>query len=160
MLCQKCKKSQATVHLTEIQNNEKREKHLCELCAAQEGITDKAQQPINQLVEKFVLAQKMGKELSQVSCPDCGINFLQFRNGGLLGCPHDYQIFKEPLMNILEKAHEGRIQHVGKIPGGRENKHKRQHELMKIKRDLQEAIDVEDYERAAVLRDKIKKLEQ
>jgi len=160
MLCQKCKKHPATVHLTEIMNNEKREKHLCEQCATQEGLTDKSQQPINQLEAKFVLAQSEAKELSQLACPECGMTFLQFRNGGLLGCPADYEVFKEPLLGLLEKAHEGRIQHVGKIPGGRENKHKRQHELMKLKRDLQESVDIEDYERAAVLRDKIKGLEQ
>jgi protein arginine kinase activator len=48
---------------------------------------------------------------------------------------------------------------VGKIPGGRENKHKRQHELMTLKRELQDAVDLEDYERAASLRDKIKEVE-
>lgn len=160
MLCQKCKKHAATVHLTEILNSEKREKHLCEQCAAQEGLTDKAQQPINQLVAKFVLAQTEAKELSQITCPDCGMSFLQFRNGGLLGCPNDYEVFKQTLVGLLEKAHEGRTQHVGKIPGGRENKHKRQHELMKLRRDLQEAVNLEDYERAAALRDKVKGLEE
>jgi protein arginine kinase activator len=59
----------------------------------------------------------------------------------------------------MEKAHEGRTQHVGKIPGGKENKHKRQHEIMKIKHDLQDAVEIEDYERAAMLRDKLKGLE-
>jgi len=151
------------VHLTEIISNEKREKHLCEQCAMQEGLTAtgvKAQEPINQLVQKFVLAQAEAKELSQLTCPECGMSFQQFRNGGLLGCPNDYEVFKEPLAGLLEKAHEGRTQHVGKIPGGRENKHKRQHELMKIKRELQDAVSLEDYERAVVLRDKIKGLEQ
>ena len=79
---------------------------------------------------------------------------------GVLGCPKDYEVFKEPLMGLLEKAHEGRVQHVGKIPGGRENKHKRQHELMRLKRELQDAVEAEDYERAAFLRDKVKILEQ
>ncbi len=160
MLCQKCKKHTATVHLTEIVNNEKREKHLCEQCAAQEGITSgKVQEPINQLVAKFVLAQSEARELSQLTCPECGMTFLQFRNGGLLGCPNDYDVFRDALTGLLEKAHEGRLQHVGKIPGGRENKHKRQHELMTLRRELQDAVDLEDYERAAMLRDKIKEVE-
>jgi protein arginine kinase activator len=160
MLCQKCKKRTATVHLTEIINNEKCEKHLCEQCAAQDGVTGgKVQEPINQLVAKFVLAQSETRELSQLACPECGMTFLQFRNGGLLGCPNDYDVFREPLAGLLGKAHEGRLQHVGKIPGGRENKHKRQHELMKLRHELQDAVDMEDYERAATLRDKIKGLE-
>ncbi len=160
MLCQKCKKNAATVHLTEIINGEKREKHLCEGCAANEGVTVKAQEPINQLVAKFILAQTEANDLSQLTCEHCGITFMQFRNGGLLGCPYDYKVFREPLMGLLERAHEGNIQHVGKIPGGRENKHKRQHEIMILKKQLAEAVELENYELAADIRDKIKLLEQ
>lgn len=165
MLCQKCKKHAATVHLTEIINNEKREKHLCEQCAAMDGVTGSiVQEPIKghvqQIMAKFVMSQPEAKETSQLTCDECGMTFLQFRNGGLLGCPNDYETFRTPLMGLLEKAHEGRTQHVGKIPGGRENKHKRQHALMRLTRELQDAVDIEDYERAANLRDQIKGLEQ
>ncbi len=160
MLCQKCKKNSATVHLTEIVNGEKREMHLCESCATDAGVTVQAKEPINQLVAKFILAQSEVNELSQLTCEHCGMTFLQFRNGGLLGCPYDYQVFSDPLKGLLERAHEGNIQHVGKIPGGRENKHKRHHELMLLKKQLQEAVELENYEQAAALRDKIKAMER
>lgn len=160
MLCQICKKRNATFHLTEVVNSEKHEKHLCEQCAAQEGLTVKVQEPISKLVEKFVLAQGNAKEMAELTCSECGMTFMQFRKSGLLGCPNDYEAFKGPLVNLLEQAHEHHSQHVGKIPGGKENKHKRQHELMRSKQELQEAISVEDYERAAALRDQINSLEK
>jgi protein arginine kinase activator len=160
MLCQLCKKQPATVHLTEVVEGEKRERHMCDQCAAQEGVMGKSQEPVNELVAKFVLAQASARDVAQLTCPECGMTFLQFRNSGLLGCPNDYHVFEKPLLGLLERAHGGRTQHVGKVPGGKENKHKRQHELMILKPDLQRAVDAEDYERAAVLRDKIRKLEQ
>ena len=160
MLCQHCKKIEATVHLTEVMNGEKREKHLCEQCASQDGVTVKAQEPINQLVAKFVLAQADAKEVAELTCSECGTTFLQFRNTGLLGCPNDYNVFEGPLKGLLERAHEGRSQHVGKVPGGRENRHKHQHRMLLLKKELQQVLDVEDYKRAAALRDEIKTLEQ
>jgi len=112
MLCQKCKKHAATVHLTEIINNEKREKHLCEQCAAMEGVTGSVvQEPlkghVQQIMAKFVMSQPEAKETSQLACDECGMTFLQFRNGGLLGCPNDYEVFKTPLMGLLEKLTKG-----------------------------------------------------
>lgn len=120
----------------------------------------KAQEPINQLVAKFILSQSEASDLSKVACERCGMTFLQFRNGGVLGCPNDYKVFENPLNNLLERAHQGQTQHVGKIPGGKENKHKRQHELMVLKERLQEAVDAEDYEQAAMIRDQIKAREK
>lgn len=160
MLCQRCKKQAATVHLTEIVNSEKREKHLCERCASSEGVSVKVDEPINELVAKFVLSQANSQEIAQLTCGECGITFVQFRNSGQLGCANDYEVFAEPIAALLERAHEGHTQHVGKIPGGKENKHKRQHQMMKLKNQLQSAVEVEDYERAANLRDQIKTLEE
>ncbi|NLX05364.1 MAG: hypothetical protein GXY33_09490 [Phycisphaerae bacterium] len=160
MLCQRCKKHTATVHLTEIANGEKQEKHLCEHCAGEEGVMAKTHEPIDQVVKKFVLQQAGAQQIAQLTCPECGMTFLQFRNSGLLGCPNDYDVFKQPLEGLIERAHGGRTQHVAKIPGGKENRHKRQHELMRLKNELEEAVSLEDYERAAALRDQIASLEQ
>lgn len=159
MLCQRCKKHTATVHLTTVVGSEMQEKHLCGDCATQEGETIKPDVPIDQLVKKFVLSQANAEELAQLTCPECGMTFMQFRNSGLLGCPNDYDAFNKPLVGLLDRAHAGRTQHVGKIPGGKENRHKRQHELMDLKRKLDEAVKSEDYERAATLRDEIARQE-
>ena len=159
MLCQRCKKRTETYHLTEVIKSEMHEKHLCDQCAAKEGEVIKAQEPLDELVKKFVLAHASSQEVAQLTCPECGMTFMQFKTSGLLGCPNDYEVFKEPLLALLERAHGGRTQHVAKVPGGKENKHKRQHEVMRLKRELDEAVAVEDYERAASLRDEMVKLE-
>jgi len=160
MRCQACKQRPATVHLTEIIAGEKREKHLCDECAVGEGITGKNPKVMNDLMAKFIESQQSVREVAKLACPDCGMTFLQFRKSGLLGCPRDYQVFREPLLSLLERAHEGHQEHVGKVPGDRDNKGKRQHELLRLKEDLDRAIAAEEYERAALLRDKINGLEK
>lgn len=161
MQCQKCKKKEAKIHLTEIVNGQKIEKHLCPECAEEEGITIEStnKEAINQLLTKFVLAQNQVNAISKISCPNCGTTFLQFHNTGLLGCPNDYIAFGEHLEKIIQRAQDGNLQHIGKVPGSKENKHKRQHQILRLKRELEKAVAAEDYERAAKIRDKIRSME-
>lgn len=159
MLCQRCKKNPATVHLTEIVDSEKRERHLCEKCSAQEGLVVQSHEPINELLAQFVMAHAGAQELAQLSCQKCGMTFTQFRNGGLLGCPEDYQTFRKPLLALLERVQEGNTEHVGKVPGRKGQKRKRQHKIMQLQRKLKRAVSVEDYETAAALRDQIEAME-
>jgi len=157
--CDNCQ-AEATVHLTEIVNGQKIEKHLCEQCAASEGITIKSQVPLTQLLEELALQTAGGKELAQLRCDVCGISFLEFRQQGLLGCPHDYVAFEEVLVPLLERAHEGASQHVGKVPVSAPAEERRQSELLRLRGQLKEAVSQEDYERAAQLRDRIRELEK
>ena len=159
MLCQRCKKNPATVHLTEIVGSEKRESHLCEKCSVQENLVDQGHEPINELLAQFVIAHTGAQELAQLSCQKCGMTFAQFRNGGLLGCPEDYQAFRKPLLALLERVQEGNTEHVGKVPGKKGQKRKRQHKIMQLQRKLKRAVSVEDYETAAALRDQIEAME-
>ena len=156
--CEKCDR-EATVHLTEIADGQKVERHLCEECAAAEGITIKAQLPISQLLEELVLQSAAGKELSELRCDVCGITFLEFRQNGLLGCPNDYQAFENVLIPLLERAHEGASVHAGKVPSNAADKERRQNELLQLRGRLKEAVAGEDYELAAQIRDRIKELE-
>ncbi len=161
MLCQRCKKRPATVHLTDIVNNEKLEKHLCDQCAQEANLTLKSHTPINELLASFVMQQAGAQELAELSCDECGLTFVEFRNNGLLGCPNDYDVFEEALIPLLERAHgEGATHHVGKTPKGQtQETGRRQRDLLHLRRELSEAVDREDYERAAELRDQIKVLE-
>ncbi len=161
MLCQRCKKNQATVHLTDIVKNEKYEKHLCDQCAQEENITIKSHTPINELLASFVLQQSDAQELADLKCEQCGTTFVEFRNNGLLGCPNDYDVFEEALAPLLERAHgEGASHHVGKVPHGRTGEtEKQQRELVRLRRQLNEAVEHENYEKAAEVRDQIKALE-
>jgi protein arginine kinase activator len=156
--CQRCKKKQATVHLTDIVQGEKREQHLCDECAQSESITIKSHTPINELLASFVMEQSGARELAELECDQCGTTFVEFRNNGLLGCPHDYDVFAEALAPLLERAHgEGATHHVGKSPKGDvDGAVRRKRELLRMRRELDKAVESEDYEKAAQLRDEIK----
>jgi protein arginine kinase activator len=156
--CDKCEKP-ATVHLTEIIDGQKIEKHLCEDCAASEGITVKTDVPISQLLEEFILQSSGGSKKDELKCDVCGITFSEFGNDALFGCPADYDAFEEPLTPLLERAHEGETQHVGKVPRGASTDQQRQHEVLRLRSELKAAIEEENYEQAAELRDRIKELE-
>jgi protein arginine kinase activator len=165
MKCDNCNKA-ATVHLTEIRNGKKIEKHLCEQCAAQsEGMPQvKGHTPINELLTNFVMAHSgLQKELS-VSCDQCGITWAEFRQHGLFGCEHDYDVFEKDLTPLLQRAHEGATHHTGKSPArssaSAPKPKKKQVDVTKLRKDLGRAVELEDYERAAKLRDQIRQAEE
>ncbi|MCK4602297.1 MAG: UvrB/UvrC motif-containing protein [Phycisphaerae bacterium] len=156
--CDKCEKP-ATIHLTEILNGNKIEKHLCEDCAVAEGITVKANVPISQLLEDFILQTTAGAEALDLACEVCGTTFSDFRQNGVLGCPHDYDAFDKALVPLLERAQEGASHHTGKVPHRAGSDQRRQNSLLRLRAQLKGAIASEDYELAATLRDQIKELE-
>jgi protein arginine kinase activator len=161
-LCQRCNKTQATVHLLDIvpPDGEKRERHLCERCAAEEGLTTQKHESINEILSSFIKQSSGVKHRADMTCPDCGITFREFRSHGLLGCPNDYNAFAEALVPLIERAHEGGTQHVGKTPGKRGGEPSKHSILAKLRREMKNAVDTEDYEVAAHLRDQIRELEE
>ena len=99
-----------------------------------------------------------------LECEHCGMTWAEFRQGGLLGCSHDYEVFEKDLTPLLQRAHEGATHHVGKVPtrrrrGGRVTM-KRQIDVTKLRKELAKAVELEDYERAAKLRDQIRQAEE
>ena len=163
MKCDNCQK-QATVHLTEIKNGKKLEKHLCEQCAAQnEGLPVKSHTPINELLTNFVMAHSGLQKEVGAACENCSITWAEFRQSGLLGCEHDYTLFERDLTPLIQRAHEGATHHVGKVPTRRGGAGgvpaKRALDAVKLRKELNKAVELEDYERAAKLRDQIKQAE-
>lgn len=156
--CDKCEKP-ATIHLTEIIDGEKLEKHLCQECAAEEGIAVKADVPISQLLEDFILQSTGTVQEPETTCDNCGMTFSGFREGGLLGCPNDYDVFSQGLRPLIEHSQEGASQHTGKLPHNAGESEKLQQEISRLRSQLKAAIAVEDYELAAHLRDQVKELE-
>jgi protein arginine kinase activator len=160
--CQICKKNQATVHLTEIIKGKKREIHLCEECASKKGVAFKSSNfSIQDLLSGIIntqAAQEIAK-MSQIKCPICGMSYLDFRQHGRLGCATDYTVFKEGLVPLLEKIH-GSTEHLGKIPSSSGEAQTVSRELLELRQSLRRAIDKEDYEEAAKLRDRIKAAEE
>jgi len=159
MLCQRCKKNTATLHLTDLVNGEKQEKHLCEHCAADEGIAVKQHVSINEVLNSFLMSQASVQELARLKCPKCGTTFIEFRSQGLLGCPNDYDAFGEALEHVIERAQDGQTRHTGNAPGHNVELDPVQQERLQLQRELREAVDTEDYEQAARLRDRLAELD-
>lgn len=158
-VCQLCQQAKATVHITDTVP-EKRERHLCEACAQKEHVIVKHHQPTAAIIQEFI-KQKAGLGAADDPvCHHCGISFREFQLKGVLGCPYDYEAFRPYLMPLIERAHEGAKQHVGKSPQqGVDPLARRQAGLMRLQRELKEAIEQENYELAARVRDQIRSLE-
>ena len=161
MICDICNKNQATVHLTEIIDNQITELHLCEQCAREKSI---------QMEQQFGLADLLagladfGKQLEEpqdvnLKCPSCDMTYENFKKIGRLGCSECYVTFKKNLGVLLKKIH-GSSQHFGKCPMNFEKQAlPPRSELQELKDKLQAAIKREEFEEAAKLRDRIRELE-
>ena len=165
MYCQICKKKEATIHLTEISDGVRNEMHLCEHCAQQEGVAMKGQLSINELLSNLLATQPSDEDLLGTgdqgqACPNCGFSIEQFAKEPLLGCPYDYETFEKALLPLIEKTHDGKTVHCGKVPSKAPPDLKQKMELMTLKQRLEAAVRSEDYEQAAQLRDKINQLEK
>lgn len=156
--CQKCKQARATVHITDV--IDKRDRHLCDECAEREGVIVKhGHQTTNAILQEFI-KQKTGLGAADAqTCPRCGISFREFRLKGLLGCPFDYEAFRNLLLPLIERAHQGGKHHVGKSPLTTDDRGKKISGLRKLRRELQEALDQENYELAARVRDQLRDME-
>src|SRR4029079_17119303 len=95
-------------------------------------------------------------QLTRLTCPACGLKYGEFRTPGRPGCPHDYEAFKPGLVPLLERLHR-KTTHVGKRPKRRPKA--TLSEITELRKELRQAVDREDYERAAHLRDLIKQKE-
>jgi len=164
MQCQICNKRTATIHLTEITDGVRSEMHICETCAADQGIASQSQMSINELLSNLLAAQPADEEIFGASeqeavCPTCGFTLARLRKEGMLGCPNDYEVFEKTLLPLIERAHAGGNRHCGKVPSKTPRQTRRLVELSNLRRQLDVAVRDEDYERAAKLRDEIKQLE-
>ena len=164
MKCQQCDKP-ATFHITELTGGKPVELHLCEEHARQyltSSTTEQAtagsmaaalahQMAIGQTAEELA-------QLDQQACPVCGITFFEFRSQGRLGCPHDYTCFRAQLEPLITNIH-GELEHVGKRPRRSAVGSEARTQLIRLRREMKEAIDDEHYERASQLRDQIQRIE-
>lgn len=158
-VCQRCKQTKATVHITDTFPT-KREQHLCEECAEKEGVILKQHHTTKEILQQFI-KQKTGLDAGEgIVCSQCGLSFREFQSKGQLGCPNDYEAFKDVLVPLIERAHEGATHHVGKVPSNVEPTVRREAGLLRLRRQLKDAVDQENYEVAARVRDEIQTLEK
>ncbi len=164
MKCQECNKP-ATFHITELVSGEAQELHFCE-DHAREYLTHGEEEQVSQPSLAGALAHQLAvgqtaeelARLDQKACPVCGITFYEFRSQGRFGCPHDYECFIDELKPLLMSIH-GENEHVGKCPAHSATDSLRQTELIRLRREMKEAVSEEDYERASKLRDDIRQIE-
>lgn len=167
MKCQKCEKP-ATFHITDLTAEEEvLALHLCPDCARDylEQPEESNEAPTPTLTGILAQQLKLGQtaeelaELDQRECPVCGISFFEFRQAGRLGCPHDYVFFAEELEPLIASIH-GKVEHVGKRPKRDAGDSESRTNLIRLRREMKDAVQDEDYERASQLRDKIRQIEQ
>jgi len=163
MQCDICNKKKATVHLTEIIDDQMSEMHLCEECARKKSVQMEQQFGLADLLAglaDFGKSTKEEKEIQEsVKCANCGMSYDEFRKFGRLGCSQCYESFKMHLGTLLKKVH-GSNHHLGKTPTKILPAEKKMIEnLQELKIQLAQAIQVEDFEKAAEIRDKIREME-
>ncbi len=157
MKCQKCSK-QAVMHITEVLGEEQFEEyHLCEDCAQKYLYESPKKSGKHAETNVGDESEEIGS-LNARECPVCGIKFVEFRNSGRLGCPHDYEEFREELLPLLENIH-GETRHAGKQPRRLPQTRQAQSELIQLRKQLQQAISREAYEEAASIRDRIRRMD-
>jgi protein arginine kinase activator len=163
MMCHSCGSEKAVVHLTQIVDNEMRTLHLCERCAAEKGLETT---PVPENFPLSDLLAQLGRderskpdEGATSACSFCGLTLQQFRETGRLGCPHCWSTFEGHLRGLVRRIHGG-SQHLGKVylspdPSVSE----REKRVESLRRKLLRAVEVEDFERAAEIRDEIRDME-
>jgi protein arginine kinase activator len=159
MTCQRCE-DEATVHLIESDDGRRREVHLCPRCARKAGLgppEGPALPGLEGVVQALIVAHvgELTGELAELACPDCGLKFMTARSEGRLGCPADYEIFAKGLLPLISHQH-GATRHVGKAPKRRRPFVAADRARLRARAELRDAIALEDYERAARLRDSLR----
>jgi protein arginine kinase activator len=163
MLCQHCQNRIANVHYTQIVNGTKVEMYLCEQCANEKG-QHSFGSPLN--ISDFLsgffglgTAESVTlTEPNEVLCDVCGMSYEDFKSTGKLGCSNCYKVFEEQLKPILNRLH-GNVEHIGRIPDKVSKNMKVNEEIDDLKEKLANAVRNEEYEDAALIRDRIKAIE-
>jgi protein arginine kinase activator len=171
MLCENCGQRPAVVHSTVIINGQKQETHLCEVCAQEQGqfFMPQANFSFPNLSIQDLLSTFLGQNAFagarpapnrevEPTCKNCGMTYSQFAEGGRLGCAQCYEYLEAYLDPLIKRIH-GTTAHAGKAPKRTGGIVRKKRELSALKQQLQAAIQGENYEEAARLRDQVKALE-
>jgi protein arginine kinase activator len=159
MLCCICKEREATVHLTQIAGDKMQKVDLCEECAKTKGVND----PTGFSLADLLLGLGASQEIDQAAggvelkCPRCNFTQADFKKAGRLGCPDCYKTFAEGLEGLLKSMHKG-TRHAGKVPEALRQTRDISDRLKSLQKKLTKAIEDENFEQAAHLRDEIKQM--
>lgn len=169
MLCEKCKKNNANVHITKVINGEKQEINVCNKCASEMGdiysnigdgdfVSPFTFQNLLSGLMDYMNESPEKTSINTETCKNCGNSYIEFKETGLAGCSQCYKNLSNTLQPVIKRV-QGNAIHTGKIPKRAGKYIICKNKVCNLKKELKEAIEKEEYERAAEVRDKIKELE-
>jgi protein arginine kinase activator len=165
MLCENCKEREAAIHLQQVKDNSVKSLHLCQQCAAEKGIetgVSAAKFPLSDFLASMGKGPALqgSPEGSDQACEFCGATLKDFQETGRLGCPRCYDVFEAQLRDLLRRLH-GSSHHVGEayLSADAGERDERQALVFDLRNRLRQAIETENFELAAELRDRLRTLE-
>ena len=162
MTCNLCGVNEATIHLTEIANNQMVEVHLCETCSHEKGTDFKTHFSLDELLAGLTETGKTakgGEKSPSFCCPECGMSYEEFGKAGRLGCATCYEAFAKMLLPLIKRVQRA-THHIGKKPAKIAKSVRTVHDLRLLQDRLRKSIQSENFEDAAKLRDEIKKADE
>ncbi len=164
MKCDICGKFDATIHLTEVVNEQVTKLHICEVCAKQKSDEMQSHFGLADLLAGLVEGAESLDGGAGVpglvgrKCARCGSTYGDFQASGRIGCGKCYETFAKSLSGLLRKIH-GSDRHVGKMPFTKEISVEQRETLKRLKDELKQLVMSEEFEKAALVRDRIRELE-
>lgn len=162
MRCQNCNEREAVVHITKILNGEKQEFNLCEVCAQKlkafsedDHLFDFHKFFSGLLDSDYTFSSNHPQRVNDLTCPLCKMKYSTFRKTGKVGCNQCYEVFGDNLSPLIRRIH-GSDKHTGKIPNNAAREIKIKRDIDELNKKLKQAIDNEEYELAAKIRDELK----
>jgi len=156
MKCSRCQQRESVIQVHQIINDQSAVVHLCQQCALEQGIEVDATLESNPLTGFLALLEQ--HPATAGACPGCGATLEDYRTSGRLGCARCYAAFAGPLRDLLRRIH-GAAVHTGSRPASDENSLTAEARREGLRSQLRRAIDHEQFERAAVLRDQLREIE-
>lgn len=159
MLCDACKENQATVRLISVVDGQKTERHMCMPCVTKQKLRLRTE-GVQSILSAFI-SSNAGKRVPKnpdLRCSGCGVRYDDAIQAAQMGCAHCYQEFSGQLKPVLFRMH-GNVHHVGRMPQNVDFSMKKQRRLEQIRREMDIAVVLENFELAATLRDEIRELE-
>lgn len=172
MLCEKCNKNYATTVIRQNINGVQSEVHLCDECSKM--YNEYFENGYSKMFSDFgfgigsVLGSILGQDFlsenllsskDEPKCPMCNTTLNEIKNSGNVGCSNCYETFREQLMPLINRIH-GKTVHSGRIPASAEGKVSLKNRLADAEKQLKIAIENQEFEKAAKLRDEINELKK
>lgn len=162
MKCEVCGLKEAVIHIRQIQKEDVHELHICEDCARDKGLIreEDAELPVTNLLAGLLDGpdEEPGAAKPTPACSRCGTKLADFRKTGRVGCAQCFQAFESDLRAILSQM-AARPRHTGRLPAAAADPAAARADKEELRGELRTAVESEDYEKAALLRDRLREID-